>query len=131
MNAPAFEINSENPQQDGASLRITWEALYEKVWSQPMVQVAKEFGISERELAKALNARRFARRRLPQHRHDLLHRVPALRLSKGPCPRSSNLSGGTRFPGQAILELVPHSNHFEDQLAALAKRGSRQRDSPS
>jgi hypothetical protein len=52
MNEPPFEANSEDPQPDGASRRITREELYERVWSQPMVKVAKDFGISDRGLAK-------------------------------------------------------------------------------
>jgi hypothetical protein len=84
MNEPPIEANSENPQQDGASRRITREKLYERLWSQPMVKVANEFDISDRGLAKALSVSRFARHHLPQHRHDLLHRVPALRHSQGP-----------------------------------------------
>jgi hypothetical protein len=84
MNQLTLEANSLNPHPDGASLRITREELYEKVWSQPMVKVAKEFGISDRGLATALSACRFTRHHPPQQHQDLLHRAPAFRDSQGP-----------------------------------------------
>jgi hypothetical protein len=45
MNPPDLETNSDDR-------RVTRAELHAKVWSEPMVKIAKEFGISDRGLAK-------------------------------------------------------------------------------
>jgi hypothetical protein len=52
MNQPELEANSEHSPGSNESRRVTRGELYEKVWSEPMVKIAKEFGISDRGLAK-------------------------------------------------------------------------------
>jgi hypothetical protein len=51
MNPPELETDSQN----SADWRhITRAELYAKVWPEPMVKIAKEYGISDRDLAKNL-----------------------------------------------------------------------------
>jgi hypothetical protein len=53
MNPPELETDSENVLGNDEWRRVTRDELYEKVWSQPMVKIAKQFGISDRGFAKA------------------------------------------------------------------------------
>ncbi len=46
------EINLTSSVENVQSRRITRSELYAKIWSEPMVKIAKEFGISDRGLAK-------------------------------------------------------------------------------
>ena len=52
MNPPELEADSENSPSKKERRHVTRAELYEKVWSEPMVKIAKEFGISDRGLAK-------------------------------------------------------------------------------
>jgi hypothetical protein len=56
MNPPESGFESPFPQERESSVTITRAELYEKVWSAPMVNLAKEFGISDRGLAKTIDA---------------------------------------------------------------------------
>jgi hypothetical protein len=48
-------MNPLHPETNSEDRRVTRAELYAKVWSEPMVKVAKEFGISDRGLAKTCN----------------------------------------------------------------------------
>jgi hypothetical protein len=52
MNPQDIEVGLENYARDKSWRRITRAELYAKVWSEPIVKIAKEFGISDRGLAK-------------------------------------------------------------------------------
>jgi hypothetical protein len=52
MNPPELETDSENLPGNKSWRHITRAELYPKVWSEPMVKIAREFGISDRGLAK-------------------------------------------------------------------------------
>ena len=52
MNPPESGFDSLISQKKESSVTITRGELYEKVWLAPMVNLAKEFGISDRGLAK-------------------------------------------------------------------------------
>ena len=52
MNPPESGFESPVTQKKESSVTFTRAELYEKVWSAPMVKLAKEFGISDRGLAK-------------------------------------------------------------------------------
>jgi hypothetical protein len=52
MTPPDIETDSENFLGNRDWRRVTRAELYAKVWSEPMVKIGKEFGISDRGLAK-------------------------------------------------------------------------------
>ena len=61
---------------------LSWEDLYERVWAEPMIKVAAEFGVSGTALKKTCN------------RHD----IPTPNAATGPNSPTANPSPKTHSP---------------------------------
>ena len=125
MNETDSEANSEHSGSN-ESRRITRAELYEKVWSEPMVKIAKEFGISDRGLAKTCKrlevpvpprgywaklqaGKRVSKLPLPAAKpmttaETVIHRTPPYK--PGPPPRDPELQAKI---DAALLRCVPVS----------------------
>jgi hypothetical protein len=125
MNETDSEANSEHSGSN-ESKRITRDELYEKVWSEPMVKIAKEFGISDRGLAKTCKrlevpvpprgywaklqaGKRVSKLPLPTAKpmttaETVIHRTPPYK--PGPPPRDPELQAKI---DAALLRCVPVS----------------------
>jgi hypothetical protein len=113
VNPPELETDSENFLGNDEWRRVTRAELYAKVWSEPMVKIAKEFGISDRGLAKTCNrlevpvpprgywaklqaGKRVSKLPLPAAKpmtttETVIHRTPPSRVAPEPPPRDPEL----------------------------------------
>ena len=109
MSPSEFDFNPLSPGNSDRWVQITGAELYEKVWSTPMVTIAKEFGISDRGLAKVC-----ARLEVPVPPRGYWAKLQAGKpVSKVPLPAPRPMTAQ-----ETAIQRTPGSQLLQDPLAS-------------